>query len=79
MVVRRTIEEEKGDKQNTKTYELIKWAYFINSIDDNEFSELKDFNKKRNNLIHSHGGWWEKKHYKEALNKGIRFLEKNNL
>jgi len=81
MVVRRTIEESrKGkDKQNTRTYELIKWAHFINTIDDNEFNELKDFNNKRNNLMHNHGGWWNKEYYKGALDKGIRFLEKNNL
>ena len=80
MVVRRTIEESKGgeDKQYTTTRELTKWAHFLNAIDDNEFSDLKDFNKKRNHLFHRHGEWWYKSKYEEALNKGIKFLEKNN-
>jgi len=81
MVVRRTIEEgrKSKDKQKTGTYELIKWAHFLNAIRDNEFSDLKDFNRKRNNLMHSHGGWWNKEYYKEALNEGINFLKKNIL
>jgi len=81
MIVRRTIEESrKGeDKTHTKTYELIKWAHFLNAIDDNEFSDLIDFNHRRNDLFHSHGEWWNRSEYKEALIKGIRFLEKNNL
>jgi len=62
-----------------RTYELIKWAHFLNAIDDNEFSDLIDFNHRRNDLFHSHGEWWNRSEYKEALNKGIRFLEKNNL
>ena len=62
-----------------RTYELIKWAHFLNAINDNEFSDLKDFNGQRNHLFHSHGGWWNRSEYKEALIKGIRFLEKNNL
>ncbi|MBA7674360.1 hypothetical protein ES703_82574 [subsurface metagenome] len=81
MIVRRTIEESKQgkDKTDTRTYELIKWAHFLNAIDDNEFSDLKDFNRRRNHLFHSHGEWWNRSEYKEALIKGIRFLEKNNL
>jgi len=62
-----------------RTYELIKRAHFLNAIDDNEFSDLKYFNHERNHLIHNHGEWWNRSEYKEALIKGIRFLEKNNL
>lgn len=62
-----------------RTYELIKWAHFLNAIDDNEFSDLKDFNVKRNHLFHIHGEWWNRSEYEEALIKGIRFLEKNDL
>jgi len=83
MKVRRTIEESekrRGDRSNTRTYELIKWAHFFGAINDNEFSALKDFNSKRNKIIHGHGEWWHfKKRYKEALQKAIRFLEKSGL
>ncbi len=81
MIVRRTIEESRQgeDKIYTKTAELIKWAHFLRAIDDNEFSSLVDFNKKRNHLLHRHGEWWNSDDYKKALEKGIKFLEKNNL
>jgi len=48
MMVRRTIGKSRGgeDKYNTKTYELIKWAHFLGAINDSEFSDLVDFNKK---------------------------------
>jgi len=80
MEVRKTIEESKKgrDKQNTKTYELIKWAHFLRAINDDEFKDLGCFNRKRNKIMHSHGEWWDKKEYKEAFQKGIRFLENNN-
>jgi len=78
--VRKSIENgKKGkDRSNTSTYELIKWSHFLGSINDNDFSDLKDFNTKRNDLIHGHGKWWFDETYKEALQKGIRFLERNN-
>jgi hypothetical protein len=79
IVVRRTIEENGEDKQHTKTYELIKWAHFLHVIDDKEFNELKDFNSKRNKLLHGHGEWWEAKYkedYKEALSKAINFWKR---
>lgn len=81
MIVRRTIENSKKgqDKRRTTTYELIKWAHFLGAIDDNEFSHLADFNGKRNKIMHSHGKWWNMKDYKEALQKGVRFLERNSL
>lgn len=80
-IVRRTIEESEGgeDKIHTKTRELIKWAHFLGAIDDKEFSDLVDFNRKRNRLFHRHGEWWNPTDYEEALEKGIRFLEKNKL
>jgi hypothetical protein len=80
MLVRKTIEESRGrtDRSNATTGELIKWAHFLGAIDNYEWSDLIDFNKKRNDIIHGHGQWWhfDKKH-REALYKGIRFLEKN--
>jgi len=81
MLVRKTIEESRGrtDRSNATTGELIKWAHFLGAIDNYEWSDLIDFNKKRNDIIHGHGQWWhfDKKH-REALYKGIRFLEKND-
>ena len=83
MKVRRAIEEserKKEDRSNTNTYELIKWATFLGAINVDESSDLRDFNSKRNKIIHGHGEWWHfKKKYKQALQKAIRFLEKNGL
>jgi len=81
MIVRRTIEEsrEGKDKRSTRTYELIKWAHFLGALDDDEFSDLVDFNKKRNHIMHSHGQWLYAQKYGEALRKAIRFLQKNSL
>jgi len=83
MEVRKAIEEserKKGDRSNTTTYELIKWATFLGAIDVDESSDLRDFNSKRNKIIHGHGEWWHfKKKYRQALQKAIRFLEKNSL
>lgn len=78
--VRTTIENSKKgrDKANTSTYELIKWSHFLGGLNDNDFSDLTDFNTKRNDLIHGHGKWWNAETYKEAIQKGIRFLERNN-
>jgi hypothetical protein len=80
MIVRRTIEEtRKGNyKIYTKTAELIKWSHFLGAIDINEFNDLINFNQKRNHLMHRHGEWWDFNNYKEALERGIEFLEKNN-
>jgi len=81
MVVRRTIDESmrSKDRSPTTTSELIKWAHFLGAIDDNEFSDLEDFNKKRNMIMHGHGQWWYLEEYTEALNKGVRFLRRNGL
>jgi len=81
MIVRKTIEESRQgkDKIYTKTSKLIKWAHFLRAIDDNEFSNLIEFNNNRNHLLHKHGEWWNFSDYKEALEKGIKFLEKNDL
>ena len=79
MVVRRTIEEAKKgkDKSDTKTYELIKWAHFLGALDEQEWSDLLDFNRKRNARLHEHGAWWDSEEDKEGLEKGVRFIEKN--
>jgi hypothetical protein len=79
--VRKVIEKSKAekDKPPTTTHELIKWAHFLGAINDDEYSELTDFNRKRNSIMHGHGQWWHTKSYKEALKKGIRFLRKNGL
>ncbi|MFQ5965806.1 MAG: hypothetical protein ACE5KZ_16155 [Candidatus Scalinduaceae bacterium] len=77
MLVRRTIDNSR-ERFQTSTYELIKWANYLGAINNNEFSDLIDFNKKRNNLIHGHGLWHHTKTFREALKKGIRFLGKNN-
>jgi hypothetical protein len=70
-------EEEGEDKRRTGTFELIKWAHFLGAINNNEYSHLTDFNKKRNGIMHGHGQWWLSEEYKEALKKGIRFLSEN--
>lgn len=77
MMVQRTIDENRR-KYKTGTYELIKWAYFLNAINDSEFNNLLTFNKERNILMHTHGEWWNKSH-EIGLKKGIKFLEENNL
>jgi hypothetical protein len=51
----------------------------LGAINDNEFSDLIDFNKKRNKIIHGHGKWWDSTEYSGALQKGVRFLENNGL
>jgi hypothetical protein len=80
-VVRQVIEESNNgkDKSRTSTFELIKWAHFLGAINDDEYSDLTDFNKKRNGIMHGHGQWWHLEEYKEALKKGIRFLSENGL
>jgi hypothetical protein len=81
--VRKTIDDwTRKHARTATTFELIKWAHFLGAIDRDDFSNLNDFNKKRNDLLHGHGEWWTAQHttseYKEALEKGIRFLENNN-
>jgi hypothetical protein len=77
--IRTKIENSKNgkDKANTSTYELIKWSHFLGAINDDDYSNLNDFNTKRNDLIHGHGNWWNADTYKEALKKGIKYLEQN--
>jgi hypothetical protein len=79
--VREVIEKsrEEKDKSPTSTFELIKWAHFLGAINDDEYSDLTDFNKKRNGIMHGHGQWWYLEEYKKALKKGIRFLKENGL
>ena len=81
MIVRRTIEENRGgqNKTYTRTSELIKWTHFLGVIDNNEFGDLVDFNGKRNRLLHGHGKWWNPNIYDQALKKGIKFLEENGM
>ncbi len=67
------------DRSLATTAELIKWAHFLTAINDDEFSNLNDFNVKRNYIIHGHGKWWYPKEYKNALRKGVHFLGKNGL
>jgi len=75
MNVRRVID---GSKSLTHTRELINWARFLGAVNDDEFGDLMDFSKKRNAIIHGHGKWWDAEKYKEALWKGVKFLEKND-
>ena len=79
--VREAIEESRRgeDRSITTTAELIKWAHFLGAINDDEYSDLIDFNRKRNGIMHSHGQWWYLEEYKAALKKGIRFLKENGL
>ena len=70
---------EEKDKSPTSTFELIQWTHFLGAINDDEYSDLTDFNKKRNGIMHGHGQWWHLGEYKEALKKGIRFLNENGL
>jgi len=81
MAVREVIDESRRgeDKSKTKTAELIKWAHFLGAINGDEYSDLIDFNNKRNRIMHGHGKWWYLEEYKEALKKGIRFLNENGL
>lgn len=65
------------DKAHTSSYDLIKWSHFLCAINDDDYSNLNDFNSKRNSLAHGHGNWWNIDSYKEALKKGIRFMEQN--
>jgi hypothetical protein len=77
--VRTTINHSKS---LTKTVELIKWANYLGAINHDEYADLMDFNKKRNRVMHVHGKWWdvgEEESNREALRKGIRFLEKNGM
>jgi hypothetical protein len=66
-------------KQQTRTFELIKWAYFLGAINDDEYRDLKAFYSGRNKVMHGHGEWWNIKENEEALQKGIRFLEKSGM
>jgi hypothetical protein len=75
MLVRRTID---ASKSVTSTYELIKWAHFLGAIDGSEHGDLMTFNAGRNKIFHSHGEWWNARQYREALEKGIGFLKKND-
>ncbi|MBM3119524.1 MAG: hypothetical protein FJ006_08265 [Chloroflexi bacterium] len=92
MQVRRTIEKNKTRRikktrstttpaelirSRTTTSELVKWAHFLGAITEPEFSDLNDFNDKRNNIIHGHGECWYPQEYSEALKKAIRFLRQN--
>jgi len=75
--VRRAIDNWEG---RTSTHELIKWVHLLGAVNNAEYSDLVDFNKKRNDLMHVHGKWWfSETEHKEALQKGIRFLEKNGM
>jgi hypothetical protein len=79
--VREVIEKswEERVKSPASTSELIKWAHFLGAINDDEYSHIKDFNMKRNDIIHGHGQWYYPEKYKAALEKGIRFLRENGL
>lgn len=73
------IDSSAEDRSRTKTAELIKWAHFLGAINHSQYGDLNDFNKKRNKIIHSHGKWWYRNEYSEALQKAIRVLEKEGL
>ena len=79
--VRELIEKSKDDKDKspTSTFELIKWAHFLGAINEAEYSDLTDFNKNRNSIMHGHGQWWYSEGYIGTLKKGIRFLKENGL
>lgn len=81
IAVRNTIEgsRDRKDKSRTHTAELIKWTHFLRVINDDEYSDLMDFNRKRNDIMHSHGSWWDGESYKEALKKGTRFMNENGM
>jgi len=51
----------KKDKSDNRTFELIKWSYYVGVFNDNERSDLKDFNSKRNQIIHGHSKWYIEK------------------
>ena len=71
---RGTVDNWKG---HTYTSELIKWAFFLGAIEHDDLVALSDFNDKRNRVVHRHGEWWSAKDHMEALEKGIRFIQKN--
>jgi hypothetical protein len=79
--VREAIDDyrRRKDRTHIQMGELIRWANFLGAIDDNENSDLIDFNSKRNNIIHGHGQWYHIETYKQALGKGIRFLNESGL
>ena len=64
-------------KLRTRTMELIKWAQFLGAISKEEYADLVDFNRKRNRIMNIQGHWWNVEDFQQALQKGIRFLEKN--
>jgi len=78
-IVRAAIEQSKTDKQQTNSFELIKWAHFLGAINDDEYRDLRAFNKRRNKVMHGHGEWWNIEASKDALQKGIQFLEKTGM
>lgn len=80
MKVRTAIDDwHKEERNRTLTFELLKWAHILGALDRDDYSDLTDFNKKRNHLLHGHGEWWFSESYTSALEKGIRFLEGNAL
>jgi hypothetical protein len=50
----------------------------LGAINIDDYGDFRDFNKKRNHIVHRHGQWWHSGDYVEALKKGIRFLENNS-
>jgi hypothetical protein len=76
MEVRREIDKIQK-KHITRTSELIKWAHILGAINQDEYGDLVDFNKARNRLMHSHGEWYFSDKHRQALKKGIRFIERS--
>jgi len=73
MIMTRTIDES---EETVSTNELLRWCHYLGVIDQAEYSALKNFNSERNKLIHEHGRWFYLSQLKDALNKGISFIEK---
>ena len=71
--------ELKVKKLRFRTFELIKWSYLVGAIDENDYQNLSAFNKSRNRIIHGHGKWWNVRKFKQNLEKGIKFIEKNGM
>jgi DUF1009 family protein len=73
-LVRKIIEQRK-----LRTFELIRWSQILEVISKDDYKNLLSFNDARNSIIHGHGKWWNPEQYKEALEKGISFIETNRM
>ncbi len=61
------------------TFQLIQQSYKDQVIDEKDYNDLLAFNNARNKIVHEHGKWWDASEYKQSLERGLKFLEKNGM